>query len=112
MMYFFFLQYPVLFLVMVYFALYGYIQPFKDRIANIVEVFLAVDTIILLMFSNTPHLQDSGPPILLYKEDIDGCTQTESHGVTALVVLMTPFYYTPLATLLIAVAVWIISWCW
>ena len=97
---------------MVYFALYGYIQPFKDKIANIMEVFLAVDTLILLMFSSSPKFIDTGSSMPLHKVDIEGCTQTESHGVTYLVVLMTPFYYTPLATLLIAVAVWIISWCW
>ena len=101
-----------MFVVMLVVMLYGYVQPFKSTLSNVVETVLAVDTLILLILSNTSQLRDSGSSLSLFTTSINGCTQTESHGITDLVALMTVFYYFPLLVLLVAVAVIPVSWCW
>lgn len=95
---------------MVYIMLYGYTKPYKHQAANILEVVLAVDTLILLMPSNTSQIRDSLSGLSFYS--IDDCMQTETQGVTGLVAAMAVFYYTPLVILLLAITGVPVNWLW
>ena len=84
-------------------------------VSNILEVALAADLLIMLLIKNTDQFEllQVLPGYVNVNElqGINGntstCTDTEDIlGLTPLVEMLTPFYYTPLVTTLMGAVLW------
>ena len=51
-------QYPAIFVICFFLAVFGLLQPHKSLFANILEMVLSADVLIMLLFRNTDHLQE------------------------------------------------------
>ena len=95
---------------MVLLFLYGYWKPYKDKMANILEICLLVLLIILLMLRANPFLQDALEISLHSGQtsipscDIDGNTAT----VTSFTAILAVVYYLPALIGLSCLIVWMI----
>jgi len=92
-------------------ALYGLVKPYKSTLANILEVVVLVNFLLLLMLLSTELIKDQlflFPPITPMNTTAEDCMDGYS-GITNLTwVLLTP-YYLPLALLFIITVVFIIK---
>eukprot|EP00731_Ephydatia_muelleri_P010299 Em0005g885a len=93
-------------------SIYGYIQPYKHMLSNVLEVVLAVDVLVMLMMKNTDHIRDSLigiPPQLVSttNDSANACVDAENiSALSPLVILLTPFYYLPLVIAVAGGIVW------
>ena len=104
------LQLVILLFIMVLLFLYGYCKPYKDKMANILEISLLVLLIILLMLRANHFLQDALEISLHSGQtsipscDIDGNTAT----VTSFSAILAVVYYLPALIGLSCLIVWVI----
>ena len=90
-------------------AVYGFLQPYKSRWANAMEILLQIDFLLLLMLRTTPIIQDqylkfpSPPPSP--GADGDRCYSGVT-GVAKISWILTPFYYIPLLVLAVTAVVY------
>ena len=97
------LQASPAFLLAVIIAVYGCVQPYKDTLTNILEIFVQVDFLILVFLWATPHISEE---FFVFKPPSNS---TSSHGecagdtkgVAEIVWILMPIFYLPLVTLLI-----------
>ena len=95
-------------------SIYGYIQPYKDMISNVLEVVLAVDVLVMLMMKNTDLIRDS---LIGIRPHLVNTTTTcieggNVQGISPLVILLTPFYYLPLVITVAVGVVWTAYKAW
>lgn len=95
-------------------AVYGYVQPFREKAANILEVVFSIDVIILLLLKGTTTVNDAlGMPSITYStlksNSSDICTEKVSTiKITAFSWLLFPFYYFCLVITCAVAIVWTI----
>ena len=107
------LQYSSIFFIAIIMTIYGYVQPYKQILPNVLEVALAGDVLIMLLLKNTNFLVDSHQylPRQFSQEQVangtDRCINNDNLiGFTTLVNILTPFFFIPLFTTVIGVALW------
>lgn len=106
-------QYSSIFVTIIILTIYGYVQPYKHTLSNVMEVVLAVDVLIMLLIKNTNQIHDQllglppQPASVLAINSTSVCTDDDNIvGVSPLVILLTPFYYFPLAVTLVGGGCW------
>ena len=108
-----YLQYPATFLLMVMISLYGFMQPFRIKLINILEVVIAIDTIILLLLRRTQTVTDVLGRITVADSSVNGtssvddCSDYAAESVTGVTWLLLPFYYLPLVISCLVAVVWV-----
>ena len=92
------------------FTVYGFIQPYKSRVANVLEMLVQINFIVLLLLESTSFLRDIYNvfplPQVTVEQSLnvtDVCTDGRS-GVSVITSILLPFYYSPLL-LFITVAI-------
>lgn len=106
------LQYSSLFLIMIFMSVFGTAQPYKSIIANILEVAMAADLLIMLLLKNTNGIYDflQVLPAQTVQATSNATTCTDNDdivGVTPLVGLLAPLYYIPLLITVVGGVIWI-----
>lgn len=103
------LQYSSIFLIIIILFLYGYVQPYKSMISNVLEIVLAIDVLIMLALKNSNQI----PAAILSQQPndtvsaINNCTDINNvTGISPLVAALTPFYYIPMCVTLVGGAMW------
>ena len=83
-------------------AVYGYVQPYKDILMNILEIFVQVDFLILVLLWETPHISEE---LHVFKPPSNSTGHGEcagdTKGIAEIVWILMPIFYLPLVTLLI-----------
>ena len=76
--------------------MYGFVQPYKSLGANILEMIVQINFLVLLLLRGTEHIQEL---YLVFPEDSssssagdDGCSDGPN-GIAELTWLLMPFYY-------------------
>ena len=93
---------PVL-LLAIYTAVYGYVQPYKTRLTNIIETVVDVNFLLLLSLNATSFFRDdylTFPYASLSQSADDSCSDSV-RGIAIVSWILTPFYYLPLLVLCI-----------
>ena len=89
---------PTLVLAIV-FTVYGFVQPYKSLIANIIEMGVQINFLLLLLIEATSEIHDiyfTFPPILQSDATSQGeCVDTLT-GIATTTWILMPFYYLPL----------------
>lgn len=88
-------QIPALFILMIIFALYCFVCPYKDVVICLGESLMCVTLMLIILLRNTTYMLDQ---LLVLVNDsselvVDGSCDLDSTGVTKLTALLTPFYY-------------------
>jgi len=96
-------QYPAIFILSVIIAVFGFLQPYKNVCNNILESLLSLDVLVLLMMRNTQHITEQLQVLPHSNITANGCTDV--NGVTEFTWLVSPFYYAPVAVLLLVTIV-------
>ena len=96
---------------MVLTAIYGYVQPFREKAVNILEVVLSVDTIILLLLRRAQTFRDElGMTSVAYTISQGNTSSSDciedSGSITGFSWLLFPFYYLPLVISCIVAVAW------
>ena len=89
-------------MTVLYFGLYVYLVPYKERLANILEVFNLSVLFVLLTGVNVPP--DDSSALLYHGIGKDECGYPVPF-TSLLAILLALFYYSPLAFLLTAMVV-------
>ena len=89
----------------------GYLEPYSDKISNILELFLSIDILILLLLRNTDQLNEDLKHIPLREGEIllrqQKCGQeAEIQAASRFAWLLFVFYYLPLLTAIVGVILW------
>ena len=95
-------QYPAIFILSVIIAVFGFLQPYKNIYNNILESLLSLDVLVLLMMRNTQQITEQ-LQVLPHSNITNGCT--DINGVTEFTWLVSPFYYAPVAVLMLVTIV-------
>ncbi len=104
------LQYPAILVLAVIIAVYGFIQPYKNLAANIVELFLSLDTVLLLLLKNTEQVVDQFQNFSsqsVCQESTNTTCQCDIDEITSLTWLLLPLYCIPLLATFAAAIGWI-----
>ena len=102
------LQYSSIFLIIIILFAYGYVQPYKSMISNVLEVVLAVDILILLGLKNSNQIPNTILSQQLNDTMSANCTDTiDITGISPLVAALTPFYYIPLCLTVVGGVTWV-----
>lgn len=103
---------------MIILALYGFVQPFRSRAANILEVVFSVDVLILLLLRETTTIEDEvGTSSIIDSVEIssgssgDEC-KDEIKSITDFAWLLFPFYYFSILITCVVGIIWIILMIW
>ena len=105
------IQIPPLFVVYTIFVVYGFIQPYKEQLTNILEMVVLGNLVLLLTLESTAFLNDVYsvfPQPLTSTAASQNATVTcveGIHGVSDLTKVLLPFYYAPLFLFAIVAAV-------
>ena len=110
------LQVPPLLIVCLILALYGFIQPYKSLFANVMEIVVLTNFILLLALESTSFFRDLFPSLgqmvqagtsLRNGTDVDLCNdETDNgHGLTGFTIILLPFYYIPLFLFIVAASI-------
>ena len=103
------MQYAATVLFMMTLALYGFVQPYKEKVANMLEVIFSIDTIVLLLLQETSTINDAiGILSISYStlnSSSDDCI-SEFSSITPFTWLLFPFYYMSLLITSVTLAVW------
>jgi hypothetical protein len=103
-------DYAVIFSILVILTSTGFLKPYKDMLANILDVALGTEIYILLTLRNTAYLEDIMHIIPEQKNSDDRCAELE--GYTPFVQLLAPFYYLPVLLVLTAAVIWLCLRLW
>ena len=105
-------QLPPLLVVCIALATYGYIKPYKSLFANLMEVVVQTNFIILLTLESNGFLRDTYntfPPLLndtvnITPNEVATCSDSFT-GVSRLAIILLPFLYFPVLLFTIIAAV-------
>ncbi len=104
------LQYPAIFILMVFVAAFGYLQPYKHLFTNILEIVLCINVLTMLLLRNTRTLTEEFQGL----EEQDGQSDDECNdkfdGVTDLAILLGTFYYFPLVVFPVVTTAWVFAY--
>ena len=107
------LQYLATVVLILILGSYGFAQPFRLEAANVLEVVLSIDALILLLLRETTTVEDEmGMPSVIEASQIissnsEGCTDALG-DVTDFAWLLFPFYYFILIVTSAAAITWIV----
>lgn len=101
--------------LLVMIALYGFVQPYRSKVANILELVFQTNFFVFILLENTPLIRDN-----LFTFPVEDPTTTsvdESYesSISNLTWLLTPFYYLPLIVFVLVCAAYgghYIWWVW
>ena len=94
-------------LIMTLILLYGYCNPYKEKIANILEIVLLLIFLILLMLRISPPLQDMLEMVPSSKEtSIPSCSSNIPTVVTNFSSVLLALYYFPVIIGIILLCTW------
>ena len=111
------MQIPPLVFVCIMLVLYGLIQPYKSRVANVVELVVQANFFILLALESISFLSSTfSPPQTVRKAgsnlnetESDVCTD-ETTGMSPLTIIQLIAFYTPLLLLIVVTIFKIITY--
>ncbi len=104
-------DYAVVLTLMVIIAVGSYCQPYKQLFVNVLDLLLACDILVMLMLRNTPYLEDQ---YQVFEETEVGTTMDDElcserfTEITKMVLVLTPFYYVPLAVGVAVLTCWLL----
>ena len=85
-------------------GVYGFAQPYKDTMANLLEMFVQITFLVLLLLWTTPLIQENyfvfEPPA----DTRDGCVDGPL-GIATMTWILMPLYYLPVFVLLVMLAI-------
>ena len=89
----------------------GYLEPYSDKISNVLELFLSIDVLILLLLRNTDQLNENLKYIPLREGETllqqQKCgREAEIQTASRFAWLLFVFYYLPLLTAIFGVILW------
>eukprot|EP00731_Ephydatia_muelleri_P010295 Em0005g881a len=106
-------EYSSIFLIIIIITIYGYVQPYKLAISNILEILIAVDVLILLFVKNTNQIRDTfetapAQPTQFENANTSAkCTDNDNiEGLSPLVKGLTVLYYLPLLIIVVGGISW------
>lgn len=104
-------QYPTVFVISIFITISGFVKPYSDKISNYVEIFLAINVLLLLLLRNTEQLNEELKHVPANKREqlnqLRSCVdEVEYEGATKFVWLLFIFYYLPLLMSLVGVILW------
>ena len=98
----------------VYSTVYGYVQPYRSRLANLLEIAVNINFLLLLLINATSFFHDDmfifSSADMVFNNTSSGCTGSIA-GVAHVSWLLTPFYYFPLLGAIATSAVLIFRYC-
>lgn len=102
---------------MIFMGLFGSVQPYKSAIPNILEVAIAADVLIMLLFKNTSYIYEYLQVLPKQASQATNNSTTcadndDIEGLSPLVIILTPLYYLPLLVTLVGGASWAIYRSW
>ncbi len=105
-------DYAVIFTLMIVITVCGYCQPYKSLLVNVLDLLLACDILIMLMLRNTTYLQEQYQVFEDYEEDSQRSLNSELcierfTTITNMTLVLTLFYYLPLAVSGAVFACWV-----
>ena len=90
-------QVYVILVLVVIIAVYGYVQPYKSRVANVLELVVQVNFLIFMLLEATTFVRES-----LFKFSVHVSSNNATpQGISFLSWLLLPFYYFPLVLLIV-----------
>ncbi len=86
-------------------AVYGYLQPHKDMVANLLEVFVQINFLVLVFLWATPHITEE---LFVFESS----STSDSHedcvghpeGIAEVTWILMPVFYLPMLALLLVLA--------
>lgn len=83
-------------------GIYGYLMPYKQRVANVLEIAVLIDYIILLLFKGNPGIE-----VLDTITVTTDASSTPSKIITAFSIVLASFYYFPALMFVVVCGLWI-----
>ena len=80
-------------------TVYGFVQPYKSRTANLLEMGVQVNFLLLLLIEATSNIRDlhfTFPPLLQSNVTSEPECVDSPTGIAPITWILTPFYYLPL----------------
>ena len=102
------------FVLMFSMTVYMYVQPYKSRVANILEAVLSVNSVLLVLVASDAAISEG----LIYVDSTQLSPRLQprsagtARGVTRLTAMMAASYFLPSAVLLVGVAIWLLHTAW
>ena len=90
---------------------YGFIQPYKSPLSNILEIVVQANFVLLLVLESTTFLEDAYGVYLSAETDTAVSPNATSAytdgapGVSAFTMILLPFYYAPLLLFIVVATV-------
>ena len=92
---------------------YGFVQPFRHWTANVLELVLSIDALVLLLLRGTTTVEDAmGTPSIIGSSQVTNSSVkcTDNIGsITDFTWLLFPFYYFSLIVTCTAAVIWILT---
>ncbi len=87
-------------------AVFGYLQPYKHLLTNILEILLCVIVLTMLLLRNTQTLIEEFQVFRRQDGGNDDC-EDQFDGVTDLAIFLAVFYYAPLVVFIVVAGLWV-----
>jgi len=91
-------------------TVYGFAQPYRSLIANILEMGVQVNFLLLLLIESTSSIRDSYltfPALTQSNTEFDPKCVDSPTGIAPLTWILMPFYYLPLLVFVVAAGVYL-----
>ena len=80
-------------IVAVIIAIHGYVQPYRSRLANLLELAVSINFLILLLINTTPYFNED---MFFFSSAEHNSTSECTNGVAQISWLLLPIYYLPI----------------
>ena len=95
------LQVSSIVIVAVIIAIHGYLQPYRSRLANLLELAVSINFLILLLINTTPFFNED---IFFFSSAGPSSTSECTAGVAQISWLLLPIYYLPILVVSVTAA--------
>lgn len=105
--YFFFsLQVYAIFVLVVSLCLYTYYMPYRSKLANILELAMQLNFLVLLVLEHAPFVRED---LFVFSENTDaGYCDNSFSNFSNIVILLAPIYYVPLLVICVVAVVYLV----
>lgn len=102
-------QLPAMAIISVFIVVTGLTWPYKDTCSTILDLVLAADIMLLLLFKNTKQFIDDFSDVKLERANTSFECVEHTFKPSTLSYILFPIYYLPLVLSVVAFSVWISS---
>ena len=92
-------------------TVYGFVQPYKSQTANILEMGVQVNFLVLLLIEATSNIRElyfTFPPLLQNNMTSEPDCVDSSTGIAPITWILMPLYYLPLLVLTVVACVYLV----